>query len=83
MKFKIYLAIPNGSYSLLGVVLNNGGLVDENVLLGVVPVDKTISGLDIEPLNGAGDLGGDDLLFDGVVLVAVGVGVIAPSLLMM
>jgi len=57
--------------------------VDENVLLGVVPVDKTISGLDIEPLNGAGDLGGDDLLFDGVVLVAVGVGVIAPSLLMM
>jgi len=57
--------------------------VDENVLLGVVPVDKTITRLDIEPLNGAGDLGGDDLLLDGVVLVAVGVGVIAPSLLMM
>lgn len=57
--------------------------MDENVLLGVVPVDKTITRLDIEPLNGAGDLGGDDLLLDGVVLVAVGVGVIAPSLLMM
>jgi len=57
--------------------------VDKHVLLGVVPVDKSISGLDIEPLNGAGDLGGDDLLFDGVVLVAVDVGVIAPSLLMM
>jgi len=57
--------------------------VDKHVLLGVVPVDKSISGLDIEPLNGAGDLGSDDLLFDGVVLIAVDIGVIVPSLLMM
>lgn len=34
--------------------------MDEHVFLGVIPVDKSIAALDIEPLDGSGDAGGDD-----------------------
>ena len=36
--------------------------MDEDIFLGVVSVDETVSRLDIEPLDGSTDLGGDDLL---------------------
>jgi len=36
--------------------------MDKDVFLGVIPVDEPIAGLDVEPLDGAGDFGGNHLL---------------------
>ena len=36
--------------------------MDKDVLLGVVSVDEAIAALDVEPLDSARDLAGDDLL---------------------
>lgn len=55
-------AVADRAHGLLGVVLLDGRLVDEHVLLGVVTVDEAVTALDVEPLDRAGDLGGDDLL---------------------
>jgi len=44
--------------------------VDENVFLGVVAIDEAVARLDIEPLDGAGDLLCDDLLW--LLLFSVG-----------
>jgi len=38
---------------LVGVVLDDGGLVDEDVLVGVVAVDEAVAVLDVEPLDDA------------------------------
>jgi len=46
--------------------------VDEDVLLGVIAVDETVAGLDVEPFDGAGDLGGDN--FFRFFLLSVGGG---------
>ena len=56
-----YLSVPDGSDSLLGVVLDDGGLVNEHILLGVVPVDEAVSRLDVEPLHGSSHFGGNNL----------------------
>jgi hypothetical protein len=38
---------------LVGVVLDDGGLVNEDVLVGVVAVDEAVAVLDVEPLDDA------------------------------
>lgn len=35
--------------------------MDKHILLGVIPVDEAIPRLDIEPLDGASNLGSDHL----------------------
>ena len=66
------LAVANGPNSLLWVVLDDGSLVNEHILLGVVPVDEAIARLNVEPLDGAAHFGGNDLLgwllLDGLVI---------------
>lgn len=48
-------------------------MMDEHVFLGVVAVDEPVSGLDVEPFDGAGHFGGNHLLgffwflFDDVI----------------
>jgi len=64
------LAVADTSDGLLRVVLSDRGLVDENVFLGVVAIDEAVARLDIEPLDGAGDLLCDDLLW--LLLFSVG-----------
>lgn len=50
--------------------------MDENVLFRVVAVDESVSAFDVEPFDGTGDFGGDQLfgflffLFDAAVLAA-------------
>ena len=51
------LSVPDGPDCLLGVILEDGGLVDEHVFAGVVAVDESVARLDVEPFHGAGDLG--------------------------
>jgi len=51
-------------------------LMDEHVFLGVVAVDEPVSGLDVEPFDGAGNFGGNHLLgwffwFDDVIGIVV------------
>jgi len=38
--------------------------MDKYILLCIIPVDESISGLNIKPLNSAGHFGGYDLLLD-------------------
>ena len=45
---------------LFWIVLNNRRLVNEYVFLGVVSVDKSVSGFYVKPFDGAWDFGGDD-----------------------
>lgn len=49
--------------------------MDEHVFLGVVAVDEPVSGLDVEPFDGAGNFGGNHLLgfflFDVIGIVVV------------
>ena len=68
------LAVTDGPDGLLGVVLQDGRLVNEDVLLGVVAVDEPVAGLDVEPLDGPRHLVGDDLL-RLLVLLGVAPGV--------
>ena len=56
------LSIADRSHGLLWVVFDDGRLMDKDVFLGVIPVDEPIAGLDVEPLDGAGDFGGNHLL---------------------
>jgi len=49
--------ITNTTQIFLGIVTFNGSLMDEHIVLGVIPVDKTIAITDIEPLNCASDFG--------------------------
>ena len=56
-----YLPIADRAHSLLRVVVGDGGLVDEHVLLGVVPVNEAVAALHVEPPYHSADLGGDDL----------------------
>ncbi len=64
-------AVADRPHGLLWIVLDDGGLVHEDVLLGVVAVDEAVAALDVEPLHRADDLGGDDLL--GRLVTAPGV----------
>ena len=57
-----YLSVPYRSNSLLGIVLDDGSLVDEYVFLGVIPVDEAVTRLDIEPLHCPAHSGGNNLL---------------------
>lgn len=57
------LSIAHRANSLFRVVARNSALVHEDILFGVVPVDEAIAALYIEPLDGAGDFGGDDFLW--------------------
>ena len=70
-------SVANGADRLLGVILEDGRLVDKDVLLGVVAVDKAVAGLDVEPLNGSRHLVGDDLLR---LLILLGVSLPAGGL---
>ena len=69
------LAVAHRPDGLFGVIFDDGGLVDEDILFRVVSVDEAVAGLDVEPLDGAGDFGGDDLfgllVFDGAVLAGL------------
>jgi len=46
--------------------------MDKYIFFSVIPVDETISGLDVEPLDSAANFGGDHLLgwllLDGFVI---------------
>lgn len=53
-----HFTIADGSYSLLGVVLNDCRLVNKHILLGVISVDETIATLYVEPLDSARDFFG-------------------------
>jgi len=54
-------AVSDATDGLLRVVPDDGGLVDKDVLFGVVAVDETVAGFYVEPLNGAGHFLGNDL----------------------
>ena len=56
------LSIANRSDCFLRVVLDDGSLVNKDILFGVVPVDKAVARLDVEPLNGSRHFGCDDFL---------------------
>ena len=50
------LSVSHGADGLLGIVLEDGGLMDEHILASVIPVDEAVAGLDVEPFDGTGDL---------------------------
>jgi hypothetical protein len=54
-------SVADRANGLLRVVLEDGSLVDKDVLLGVVAVDEAVAGLDVKPLHGASNFAGDDL----------------------
>ena len=54
---------------LLGVVLHDGRLVHEDVLLGVIAVDEAVAALHVEPLHGAAHLSGDNLKAKDFLLI--------------
>jgi len=54
------LAVSHGADEFLWVVLDDGGLVDEDVFLGVRTVDKPIAALHIEPFDNSRHLRRDD-----------------------
>ena len=58
-----HLSIADRSHSFLRIVLDDCGLVDKHVLLGVIPVDESISRLDVEPFDCSADFGGDHFLW--------------------
>lgn len=53
------LTFADAAQHLLRVVACDGGLVDEDVLVGVVAVDEAVAILDVEPLDGAQNPLGD------------------------
>lgn len=55
--------------------------MDEHVFLGVVPVDEAVPRLDVEPLDGAADFGGDDLLGGLLLHRLLHLGLVFSSLL--
>merc|ERR1719220_234059 len=63
------LAIADRPDSFLRVVLDDGSLVNKDIFLGVVPVDESISRLDVEPFHRAAHLGGDHLLYRFLLLL--------------
>ena len=65
-------SIAEGGDCLLGVILEDGRLVNKDVLLGVVPVDEAVTRFDIEPLDSPPNLVGDDFLWLLVFLVSTG-----------
>merc|ERR1719244_1541202 len=56
------LSVTNRSHCLLGIVLDDSCLMNENILLGVIPIDETVSTLDIKPLDGSTNFCGYHLL---------------------
>jgi hypothetical protein len=60
---KLYsLPITDTANSFTGVVTRDSSLMDEDVFLGVIAVDETISTLNVEPLNNARYFSGNNLL---------------------
>merc|ERR1719195_158908 len=57
------LSVTNRSHCFLWIVLDNSSLVDEDVFLGVIPVDETISRFYVKPLDCSGDFRGYHLLW--------------------
>ena len=62
---KYFFSIADGSKVFVFVVFGDGGLVNENVFVGVVSVDETVAVSNVEPLDDSGDRGGDDSFFSG------------------
>merc|ERR1719221_126646 len=56
------LSVSYRSNSLLGIVLDDGSLVNEHILLGVIPVDEAVPRLDVEPFHSPTHSGGNNLL---------------------
>jgi len=52
------LAISHTPQILPGVILGDGGLVNEHIFLGVISVYEAISALNVEPLHCTRDLCG-------------------------
>merc|ERR1719412_1514794 len=67
------LAIADRPDSFLWVVLDDSGLVNKDIFLGVISVDESVSRLDVEPLHCAAHLGG--LLLHSLLLGGLGVRV--------
>merc|ERR1719458_2507946 len=57
-----HLSVSDRSHCLLRVVLDDGGLMDEDIFLRIIPIDETVTRLDVEPFHGSRDLGGYHLL---------------------
>ena len=64
-----YLSISYRSDGLLGIVLDDGCLVNEHVFFCVISVDEAVTRLDIEPLDSSADFGGNNLL--GLLLLLI------------
>lgn len=56
------LTVAHRADRFFWVVPRNGALVHKDILSGVVAVDEAVAALHVEPLDGAGDFGGDDFL---------------------
>merc|ERR1719300_1447564 len=52
------LSVTNRSNCLLGIVLDDGCLMNKNIFLGVIPVDETVPTLDVKPLKSVERLSG-------------------------
>jgi len=51
--------------------------MNKDVLFGIVPIDETVTALDVEPFHCSADFGGDDLLLGlngGFMIVILVVG---------
>ena len=59
MSVSYQFTVTDTSDGFLGVVFGDCCLMDEDVFLGVVSVDETISGFDVKPFDGTADFGGD------------------------
>lgn len=49
------LAVSQTSQELLRIIIGDGGLMDEDVFIGIVAIDKAVAVLHIEPFDLAGD----------------------------
>jgi len=76
---KYFFSIADGSKVFVFVVFGDGGLVNENVFVGVVSVDETVAVSNVEPLDDSGDRGGDDGFFSGGWRVSSGLVVLGLS----
>jgi hypothetical protein len=57
------LTITHAAQVLARIVLDNGSLMNKHILLGVIPINKAISILHVEPLHSTGYFGSYDFLF--------------------
>lgn len=60
------LVLAKTSQVLVGVVIGDGGLMDEDVLTGVGAVDEAVAVLHVEPLHGTVDSFRENLQIDSI-----------------